>query len=229
MHSVIYLALGLLLSICSNCLAQRSIEAVLIEADLDGCDADCPVIPLPNYYVFCLQAVDKFYIGGHQSWDLGLKKLASLEGRTLPLRIDEAHLWVKLPSGWEVKLNKFDYEYPFKDKGCRAAAQERSFERGYTRPASVPGEPAMPVVHGKFVFGWALCSAYLKNDNFLDCTVWDLKGDIRQRGTYRRVHDRIAPEQAQAWGAASEGAYRVLHLRDGQILQLLDFTHEVHR
>lgn len=35
----------------------------------------------------------------------------------------------------------------------RAAAQMRSFKRGYTHPASVPGEPATPVMHGKLVFG----------------------------------------------------------------------------
>lgn len=213
-----------LLCVYAICAEPSSTYATLIEADLGGCYADCPFLPLPDYYVFCLRAGDRLYIGGHESWNFGLKKLASLQGRILPLRVDDAHLWVKLPSGWEVRLNQFDYEFSFKDQGCRTAAQTRSFEHGYTRPAPVPGEPAMPVMHGQSVLGWTVCSTYANDDHLSDCTVWDLKGAVRQRGTYRRIDDSSQAAQVQAWSDTSEGTYRVLHLRNGHVLKLLDFT-----
>ena len=203
--------------------AQAFHQAILIEAYLDGCYADCPPIPLPNYYVFCFRAGDKLVIGGHESWDIGLKKLASLEGKSLPLRYDEAHLWVKLPSGWQVRLNQYQYEHSFRDSACRAEAQMRSFERGYTHPASVPGEPATPVMHGKLVFGGALCSLASK-DGLTECTVWDLKGDIRQNATYMPVGDLGDPSTIQGWHEATNGSYMIIHLKDGRVLKLADFS-----
>jgi hypothetical protein len=221
----VYLFALIFLWLAPHCCAQVRSQATLIEADLDGCYADCPIIPLPNYYVFCFRAGDKLLIGGHESWDFGLKKLASLEGNTLPLRYDQAHLWVKLPSGWQVKLNQYPFEYSFRDKACRAQAQMRSFERGYTRPAPVPGEPATPVMHGEFVFGWALCSS-ASNDGLTECTIWDLNGDIRRKGTFMPFADSGLPAASQGWNDATDGTYRIIHLRNGRTLKLIDLTIE---
>lgn len=203
--------------------AQVPQEATLLEADLDGCYADCPPIPLPSYYVFCFQIGDRVVIGGHESWDLGLRKLASLKGKPLPLHYDQTHLWVKLPNGWQVKLNQYPYEYSFKNTACRAEAQMRSFEHGYTRPAPVPGEPAGPVMHGKLVFGWALCRG-ASMEVLTECTVWDLKGDIRQKGAYEPVSNSGLPPTTAGWDEATDGMYRIIHLANGRVLKLVDIT-----
>jgi len=101
----------------------------------------------------------------------------------------------------------------------------RSFERGYTRPASVPGEPATPVMHGKLVFGWALCSGSSK-EGLTECTVWDLKGDIRQKGAYKPFVDSRMPAANSTWDDATDGAFKIIHLGNGRVLKLIDFTTE---
>jgi len=203
----------------------------LIEANFYPCYADCPVIPLPNFYEYCFREDSKFIIAEHQSWAIGVRKLASLQGRTFPVRYDDGHVWVRLPSGWEMKLNQEYHEASFRDKNCRDAAQMRSFEHGYTRPGPVPGEPAEPVMHGKLVYGWTICSRYLNEhlvelDGLLSCTVWDLKGDIRQKGAYRQVDLSNSPSKSTAWNETTDGVFRVLHLRDGRTLKLSEFTQE---
>ena len=209
---------------CASSMSAQSPErATLIEAHLDGCYADCPPIPLPDFYLFCIQAGSEHYIGVHQSWSLGLKKLASMEGQSIPIHHDSAHIWIKLPSSWEIKLNQFNYEYSFKDKGCKEEAQLRSFQHGYTRPAPVPGEPAKPTMRGKLVYGWTLCSSSTP-DGLTECTVWDLKGDIRSKGMYRYINDQGSHAPPLAWNESTDGAYKILHLINGQNLQLNEFS-----
>jgi hypothetical protein len=232
-----FLLLALLLGVCapSNSAAQSTTQAILLEAaESSLCYADCPIIPLPNVYgvdIYCFQAGDKILVGEHHAWEIGLKKLTSLEGRTLPLRYDDAHISVKLPSGWQVGLNQYYNEYFFKNLTCRAAAEMRSLEHGYTRPAPVPDEPAEPVMHGKLVYGWTMCSAYLNEhlvpyDGLFNCTVWDLMGEIRQKGTYKQIGAPVSSTQTVAWDDATDGVFKILHLRKGRTLKLIDFTRD---
>ena len=160
-------------------------------------------------------------IGGHQSWDLGLRKLASLGGKAFPIRYDEDHLWVKLSSGWEVKLNQYFKEVSFKDDACRAASQMRSLEHGYTRPGPVPGEPATPVMHGKLVAGWALCRGNSMNV-LVECAVWDLKGDIRQKGAYEPITHLDSKQLTSDSDEDKDGRYRIIHLGNGRVFKLVE-------
>ena len=212
------------LILCSHKLiySQNQTRAILIESQADSvCSADCPLLPLPKVYgvyVYCFKADDQFVIGAHQMWEIGLSKLARLEGQTLAIRWDQRHIWAELPSGWSVRLNQYDYEYPFRNVECRQAAQLRSFQRGYTRPGPVPGEPAQPVMHGDLVYGWALCSPVL-DVNLLPvsgqfkCKVWDLDGRVRQEAEFRAS----ATGQTQ-WNDTVDGQFLRLHLKSGRTL-----------
>ena len=204
-----------------NAPAQPPQQATLVEADHGGCYADCPPIPLPTYYLFCFRVGDTFMIGGHESWGFGLRRLASLGGKAFPIRYDQDHLWVKLPSGWDVKLNQYFEDFSFKDDACRAASQRRSLEHGYTRPGPVPGEPATPVMHGKLVSGWALCRGG-STDVLVECTVWDLKGDIRQKGAYEPVAHSDSTQPTSASNEDKDETYRIIHLGNGRVLKLIE-------
>jgi hypothetical protein len=197
----------------------------LIESQADSvCSADCPPLPLPNVYgvyVFCFKTDDQFVIGAHQMWEIGLSKLVRLEGQTLPIRQDQRHVWAKLPSGWTVRLNQYNNEYPFHNVDCRNAAQLRSFQRGYTRPGPVPGEPTQPVMHGDIVYGWALCSPFLDVhlhpvSGLFNCKVWDLDGRVRQETEFR-----ASPTAQTQWDEAVDGQFHRLHLRDGTTLDAI--------
>jgi len=218
-----------LLSIaCLCCLSLRSsaqpdVDATLLEAQQDSlCYADCPVIPLPNIYgvyYYCFQVGDKLLVGEHQAWEFGLKGLYGLQGKSISLHFDDNRISVKLPRGWSVHLNQYYNEYPFKNPSCRAATKTRSLERGYTRPQPVPGEPAKPVMRGKLVYGWSLCNktAY---QNEWNCQVWDLKGDIRQKGTYTKVVDDLSSLTSEQKTTMID-TFEILHLKDGNTFRLL--------
>jgi hypothetical protein len=221
LHCTYFVLLGYLLCLASSSLAQQETKAVLLDSEQGSlCGYDCPPIPLPNIYgdyLYCFQAGDKMLIGEHQAWEIGLKKLASLKGTALSIHYDDAHIWVKLPSGWQVRLSEYYFEYPFNNESCRDAAQMRSFQHAYTRPQPVPG-PAIPVMHGKLASGWAVCSP-LFGDNFSNCTVWDLKGDIRQKRIFQQLHELNSSSQRPVWGEGAEGNFTVIHLKDGRTLQ----------
>jgi hypothetical protein len=215
--------------LCSCCAAQSTTQATLLESEKASlCYADCPVLPLPNIYgayFYCFQADDKLVIGWHQAWEPGLGKLAGLKDKAVSLRIDTDHIWVKLPEGGHVKLAQYYHEYQFTNESCRAAAQMRSFEYGYTRPQPVPGEPAQPVMHGAQIYGWSLCSR-LTGSHFIVCVVWDLKGDIRQNGVFEQIREPVTSARPPFWNEATDGAFKVLHLRDGRKLRLLESSPE---
>lgn len=215
------MVLAFLLCIVSSSVGQQETKAVLLDSEQGSlCGYDCPFIPLPNIYgdyLYCFQAEDKLLIGEHQAWEIGLKKLASLKGKSLLIHYDDAHIWVKLPSGWQVRLSQYYFEYPFKTESCRDAAQMRSFQHAYTRPQPVPG-PAIPVMRGKLVSGWAVCSPPF-DDNFSNCTVWDLKGDIRQKRLFQQLRGLNATSQRPVWREASEDDFTVINLKDGRTLQ----------
>jgi hypothetical protein len=215
------LFLGLLLCLVSSSLAQQEPMAVLLESQQGSlCDADCPPIPLPNIYgeyLYCFRAGDQILIGQHQAWEMGLKRLASLQGSALLIHYDETYIWVKLPNGSRVRLSQYDFEYPFKNKSCRDAAQMRSLQHAYTRPQPVPG-PAVPIIRGKLVSGWALCSPLFGN-NFSNCTVWDLKGDIRQKRLFHQMNELNSSSQRSSWGRGDEENFTLIHLKDGRTLQ----------
>jgi hypothetical protein len=168
-------------------------------------------------YVYCLKAGDQFLIGEHQMWEFGLSKLARLNGQSLTTRWDRKHIWVTLPSGWTVRLNQYNYEFPFSDLDCRGAATLHSLQHGYTRPGPVPGEPAQPVMRGDVVYGWALCSE--KNlklfpldeqpaGDLFQCKVWDLSGRVRQDSVFE-----TSPGNPQTpWDESVDGEYLRLRL-----------------
>jgi hypothetical protein len=171
-------------------------------------------------YVYCFKADDQFVIGAHQMWEIGLSKLARLEGQTLAIRWDQGHIWTTLPSGWTVRLNQYDYEYSFRNVECRHAAQLRSFQHGHTRPGPVPGEPAQPVIHGDLVYGWAVCSPFLDVhllpvSGLFKCKVWDLDGRVRQDTQFR-----ASPTAQTLWNDAVDGQFLRLHLRSGRTLDI---------
>jgi hypothetical protein len=207
--------------------AEKPTQAMVVEAQADSvCSADCPPIPLPKIYgiyVYCLKAGDEVLIGEHQMWEMGLSKLAHIEGQSLPTHWDQRHIWVTLPNGWIVRLNQYNYEYSFHDKQCSSAARLRSFQHGYTRPGPVPGEPAQPVMHGELVYGWALCSRsvgerLLPITGESQCKVWDLEGRVRQDAAFRAA-PRTAGTQ---WSDSSDGEFLRLHLKDGRELERVD-------
>lgn len=206
---------GLFSGISITASAQTWIAAKLVEAHKDTCYADCPPFPMPDSYTYCFQAADQLIIGEHQSWAFGLKQLAQQEGKNLKLHYDNKHLWVEMPNHSQVRLSQEYHEYGFKDPSCRAAAQMRSFQHGYTRPEPVPGEPAIPVMHGSLVYGWSLCRPTSSSTQF-ECTVWDLDGNVRQQDPFQII-DGGKPS---AWDPNVEGKFTVLHLRDGRTLKL---------
>jgi len=217
-----FMLLGFFLCFGFSCLAQQQqTQAILLDSEQGSlCGYDCPLIPLPNIYgdyLFCFQTGDKLLIGEHQAWEIGLKKLASLKGKALLIRYDDDHVWVKLPSGWQVRLSQYDFEYPFKNESCRDAAQMRSFEHAYTRPQPVPG-PAIPVMSGKLVSGWAICSPQF-GDSFSNCTVWDLKGNIRQKRLFQQMPETHSSSKTQVGSESPEGNFQIIHLKDGRTLQ----------
>jgi hypothetical protein len=219
----------LLLIACSHLFAgaQSSPQATLIESSTDSvCNPDCPPLPLPNFYgvwVYCFKAGDQILIGEHQMWEIGLTKLASLQGKSLPVHWDQQHIWATLPSGWTVKLNQYNYEYSFRDKQCSSAAQMRSFQHGYTRPGPVPGEPAQPDMHGDVVYGWAICHQMLDDhlhpfNNLFQCKVWDLKGQVRQDAAFLTV----SGDEETQWTDSLDGEFLRLHLKDGKTFERSD-------
>jgi hypothetical protein len=219
----------LALIFCSQQLArgQNQTRATLIESQVSStCGIDCPPLPLPNVYgvyAYCFKAGDEFLIAEHQMWEVGLTKLAHLEGQEVATRWDQRHVWATLPSGWTVHLNQYNYEFPFRNLDCRNAAQLRSFQHGYTRPSPVPGEPAQPVMHGDLVYGWALCSRpldehLLPTDSRLQCKVWDLDGRVRQDAMFRAA----APTADTQWSDSLDGEFLRLHLKDGRTVKRID-------
>jgi hypothetical protein len=207
--------------------AEKPTLATLIEAEADSvCSADCPPLPLPKIYgvyVYCFKTADQLLIGEHQMWEIGLSKLAHLQGQNLPLHWDQRHIWVTLPSGWTVRLNQYKNEYSFRDKQCSSAARLRSFQHGYTRPGPVPGEPAQPVMHADVVYGWALCSRTLDEhlvpaDSRLQCKVWDLDGRVRQDA----IFGAVAPTADTQWSDSIDGEFLTLHLKDGRTVKRID-------
>jgi hypothetical protein len=208
--------------------AQDSTQATPIESEETNiCGVDCPPpLPLPKIYgayVYCLKAEDQFLIGEHQAWEIGLSKLAHLSGRSLATRWDKRHIWVTLPNGWTVRLNQYNYEYPFRNVDCRDAARMRSLQHGYTRPQPVPGEPAQPVMHGDQVYGWALCSQRLDGHllplaDELQCKVWDLDGQVRQDAIFKSTLQGTAAQ----WSDSLDGQFVRLHLKGGRTMKRVD-------
>lgn len=205
--------------------AQSRTQATIIEAEADNiCGVDCPPpLPLPKVYgayFYCLKAGDQFLIGEHQMWEIGLSKLARLDGQSLTTRWDQKHIWVTLPSGWAVRLNQYNYGYGFRNLDCRNAAELRSLEHGYTRPASVPGEPAEPVKRGNLVYGWAICSPsrdihLVPVPDLFNCKVWDLEGQVRQDAAFQTSHE----SRGSQWDETVDGAFMRIHLKDGKTLE----------
>ncbi|MGA8530947.1 MAG: hypothetical protein WB622_14620 [Acidobacteriaceae bacterium] len=197
------------------CIAQEPLQGTLRESSKYACDADCPPVPLPGSYTYCFDADGKIIIAEHSSWAVGPSQLAKLQGQSVGMRYDDFHVWVKLPNGLTLRLSQDYHENnEFSDESCRAAAHLRSLEHGYTRPEPVPGEPAKPVMKGNLVFGWALCTNH-QTDSF-SCTVWDLKGNIRQQGVFEPT------SSAGHWNDADEGTFKILNFQNGRVLRRIE-------
>jgi len=74
-------------------------------------------------------------------------------------------------------------------------------------------------MRGKLVYGWSLCNktAY---QNEWNCQVWDLKGDIRQKGTYTKVVDDLSSLTSEQKTTMID-TFEILHLKDGNTFRLL--------
>lgn len=180
---------GLCLTLCVAAKESKEFSvATLVEAANylpcgDGCSALTDTAS-----AFCFRQGDQVLVGEgrsylHEGKFSGLEELA---GKQLQLRFNRRFLWVRLPDGPVMKLQRGSQFENFKDGGCVSAVHGPILAAAYAqkRPARVPADAFPMAGSGKDdPFLWYRCN--LDSDKTtISCQRWYKNGDAYGKDWY---------------------------------------------